>query len=1387
MDLNALRNGLLQNIRNLGQGFMQTAGNVGNAVGNEIHQLPQQVSNVASTAERNVGNYFNPNNVGSVDNPTPNFWTTPVAQGLAKVQQFNANAPRFNFSQDWTQNIQNPVKKFAAQMVLGIPENLLNTPSDILRSGNQLGTDFRTGQLSQPGTAIRDVAAAALPIANIATLGGGTVAKGIAENVAKDAGYQALWNATKEGAITGAKYGGGFGALQGLSSSNDIPTQFVHAAQQGFMGAGMGLLLGGITGGASNRIKAIQDALNRTPQVEDQLRNAKGQWVAGDMPIKPKGMSQSSWNFQQAFNKQYNRNPYEPVTHQDLYNAVNYETQKRGIGLSIRDVSKDQNPLGATDLGNQMDHTVPMEKTPPSQLSENGVGVGKVGSTPKLKLKGFQSDNMPQETQQTLLGKTQQDLSLAQDTRQALTGQAMKERGFVTSVKEAKNTPQAVKDLISGSYVVKSNEQLKKDALTLIKSDPQTAEQLALNPKNDTHVQIGNELINHYGSQGQFDKAQQVAEGMAKSGTEFGRAVQAFSQYDKTTPQGALRYAQQKINEYNKLNPTKKLQITDAQVKDIFDKAHAIQAMPEGRDRNIAANELLNTVSQLIPSSFADKAITVWKAGLLTSLRTHERNLLSNTVHGVAETAKDLPATLIDKALSLKTGQRTLTPTLNGVVGGAKTGLQAAKDIVTKGYDPNEAISKYDVKQINWGNSPLGKGLKLYTDSVFRTLGGEDKPFYNAAFARSLYDQAGAAAINAGKSGDKAFIENLVKNPTPEMLGTATKDANVATFHDTNKLTEIGKAVQNAKIGPVPVGQILAPFVGVPSSVAKQLVAYSPIGLLNGIKNAGRVVISSEQIPGLQRQAAQEIGRGVIGSGLIGLGTYLASKGLMTGQPKDPQEAAQWKLQGKQPNSVLIGGQWRSINSVGPEALLVLAGAKAQEQLTGPKANPYTYGANLGKDFLGQTFLQGVQGPLNAVSDPTRYGQSYVGGQAASVVPNIVKDASKALDPNSRQSNSILDYVTNSIPLVRNQNLPQRDALGNPIAQSPTGAGAFVDLFNSTTPISNPVVNELGRLNDTGNNATPSKLTKDQTINGVKMTLNPQQIDTLTASQGPEVTKAIQTLIQDPTYQSLPDQEKQNAIQSTVAQVRKQVRGGIDLSGQSSAVNANPTTTQSKLLLVNPDTGNIEYIDMSKYAKTPVTATAKAKLDNQRFTDAEKILKSSLPDNQKLQAYKQMNVDPTDVAYYDNASQSNDIKSTFVQEQLSNFQGDHQALLSQLVQWRKDVAGKQLLTSSVISDLVDNGTISKQEGSLLNNLQYKKGLDGTYQLKQTGRVSGGVKVSMLPVNSGAIKLNYKPNPRIRLAAPARISVPNVSFATPFTPQVGVPQVPNFKAKIKFNL
>jgi hypothetical protein len=789
----------------------------------------------------------------------------------------------------------------------------------------------------------------------------------------------------------------------------------------------------------------------------------------------------------------------------------------------------------------------------------------------KLKVKELPKTEIPMQpnlqTNQPVFGeqlgqpqsKIQKEMPVVnQSTLPDIIPPGTKQRGFTTSVQEAPKINSKTKINVSGTYTPKSNKQLMGEAEALLH------EGATIDFKNTQHLdqKVAATIKQAISQQNENPQAAaNLYNNLSENLTEMGRGIQAASLLNKMSPEAIALSAAGKIKKYN-LTATRKIpELTGEQVKLIGDKVEAITGLKVGsREHGIAVNELTKTINNFIPSSLADKAITVWKAGLLTSFRTHERNIVGNSIMYGSEVAKDIPATAADWVMSKVTGKRTLTPTLQGADIGARKGLQSAADIIKFGYDPQEAISKYDVHTITWGNNPVERFLKTATEAVYRPLGAEDKVFWHSAYARSMYDQAGAEAINAGKQGNKAFIENLVKNPTVEMATTALNDANYATFHDKSALSGIaGRIKQAAKSIPGLGGEagkivteVLAPFTGVPSSIVGKTMAYSPIGLVKGAVNMGRVLVGS--VPQLQRQAAQEVGRGVVGTGLFGIGAYLMSKGLMTGQPKDATEANLWAAQGKQANSVLIDGKWRSIGSIGPQNLVILAGAKYNEEMNKPDGSLAAYGMGLGKDQLAQTFLQGVQQPIAAINDPARYGKSYLGNQFSSIVPNFVKDISKAFDPYQRENNTVKDYFTNSIPGLRNYNISKRDVLGNIMPQEPTGIGAFFDLFNSKTPIDNKIINEISRLYKTDNNALPSKLTTSQTILKQKAKLTYEQLNNLEAGVGEALKPKLEFLISDPNYQKLSDEEKTKAIDKLVQDTRliyKNTHANDILSGKS--------------------------------------------------------------------------------------------------------------------------------------------------------------------------------------------------------------------------------------------
>lgn len=955
--------------------------------------------------------------------------------------------------------------------------------------------------------------------------------------------------------------------------------------------------------------------------------------------------------------------------------------------------------------------------------SQNGRIAVETPQTPKMKVEVDQSQlpaQKPQKSQsQSQLQDQQAPVAQTSMTPSASIVAPGKMRGFSSSVKQAETVTTGAKANVNGTYTPKPNEQLMGEAQALLQEGA-TIDFKNTQDLDKKVVATIQEAINQ-DKAGNPQAAANLYNNLAENLTEFGRAVQASSMLNKMSPEAISLSAAGKINKYNKLHPNKQIpKLTGEQTKMISDKVVEIDLL-KGREKEIAINELKKTIDEFIPSSIADKFIAVWKAGLLTSLRTHERNFIGNFIHSLAEISKDVPATVSDMAMSFRTGKRTLTTTLKGLGEfGSKTTAQQMKDIITKGYDPSEQITKFDHKAITWGKNPVERLLKVYTNAVFRTLGASDKPFYNAAMARSLYDQAGAEAINAGRRGDGAFIESLVKNPTEQMLKNAISDANTATFKNRNTATNVVTAVKNS-MGTNEYTKLLSeitmPFTGVPSSILGQTIAYSPVGLMKGIYKTGRVLAG--QVPELQRQAAQELGRGVIGTGIFALGSYLMGKGIISGQPKDAAEARQWDLENKPRNSIMINGKWRSLNSLGPEAVVFLAGAKLKEEMDSPDGSKANYLVGLGKDFIDQSFMTGLQAPVNAITDPSRYGKSYAGQLVSSPIPNIFKDVAKSSDLYQRETNTVLDYAKAGVPGLRQTLITKRDTLGNIMPQEPTGVAAFVDLFNSKTPISNTVVNELSRLNAVGNNSTPSKLTPSQTILKQKVKLTFEQLDKLEAGVGEVLRPRLEQLIASPAYQQLDDESKAKAIDNTVQDVRKKyknINAGAIQSGATSSTavptaSAPSSTTPSGDYSYVDQEGNYKTMDISKVATMPSTSKVdKLKKKQETYSMVSTVMKSDLPDDKKQQAISELGVSKADADYYMIASEDNEIKIANAYDTLEK-SGSFDDFMKYLVNGRRPVNGKLVVTDGVITDLVNEGVIPYAVGKELKEIDLYE--DGT--------------------------------------------------------------------------
>lgn len=789
------------------------------------------------------------------------------------------------------------------------------------------------------------------------------------------------------------------------------------------------------------------------------------------------------------------------------------------------------------------------------------------------------------------------------------------ERGFIKTIKGSPTTSPQLKAAVEGTYPAPRNTaDLQAQAQNFIKQDIAAARNHALTGTDDSAVATAIELIKKYQNEGDYQSATELANQTAKNLTEHGRAVQAATVYNNISPEGIVRHTSSLIKKAGGegLPP-------DA-AKSLVEQAKAVQAMPEGRDKLIAQGKLQQAIAAQIPSSNTDKAIAIWKSGLLTGPKTISKIAISNPLMTTMENIKDIPAAAVDKIASLFTGERTtVAPNLENLgygAQGAGQGLQDAGTYLKTGVKlPNS--SGFGTGELQGHANFKNPVLQAYTQVPGRIHGSITMPFYEGRFNQSLAQQAEAQALTQGLKGAEktSFVKEFVAHPSPDALDAAAKDAQYATLQ---QKTAIGQAASGFQQKLGPLGQVIAPFTRIPGAVATDLIDYSPAGAAKTvIQNIGKGKFN-------QRDLAQGLGRAATGTAVAAIGAALMNAGRMTGAfPTDPKEQALWQREGKQPNSILVGNKWQSIGSLGPAAQALLAGGQyaAGTQQKGLVGGVQQGAAGALRAITDQPYLTGVSGALNAINTPTQ-AQSFYDQTAGSIVPTGLAQVAKATDPLQRQTSvggpngpiqSVKNAITNRIPGLREKNLPVQDIFGN---NQPREGGVLTNLLNPLNPTqakgTDAVTQEIQRLfNVPDVNGKPTggvsqvPKTLSVKVNGQTVKVSPQDRSTFIAQSGPQIYSAVNQLIQTPQYQALDDAGKAKAIDNIVSAYRG--------AQKVSQLGANPKTlTTGEKAVLNG--GSYNGLKTPKVAKAPkAKATKGTSTRSTRSTRSAKVAKVPLP------------------------------------------------------------------------------------------------------------------------------------------------------------------------------
>lgn len=464
----------------------------------------------------------------------------------------------------------------------------------------------------------------------------------------------------------------------------------------------------------------------------------------------------------------------------------------------------------------------------------------------------------------------------------------------------------------------------------------------------------------------------------------------------------------------------------------------------------------------------------VRKAGLLTGINTHLRNVSGTGLYQISEEAARVPAAVADLAVSAITKRRTISgPSLTAMGRSAHEaatkGWREAKEIVRKGATAEDLARLQLGAEIKSGS----KILDGYVNGVFRLLNAEDKIFRTYAMRRALEDRARSqvlteirqGAIPRGKYGQR--LKEIIDDPSEEIMAGAISDAEIAVFTNDNLLSK-GLGAFRKEMDKTRGGRwvnfaidTVAPFTKTPTNIIARMLEYSPISPQLGVDTyrVARGIIKGAMTEAEQRAFAQTFGRAAIGSGVIALGWKLYDAGLATGIYEDqPSKTSRDIAAGRPPGAIKIGDTWYQVTGFAPLGNLIAIGASLAREYEQEKGGKV--GAIVGKTIAEQPLLEGAANVVDVLTGE-KSPEEEAGRLVGSFVPTIVSDVGELIDPKQRQAEGFTAQIEKRIPGVR-QMLPEKtDALGRPAQDRMT---QFIDPTLTTKADEAPILKELVRL-----------------------------------------------------------------------------------------------------------------------------------------------------------------------------------------------------------------------------------------------------------------------------------------------------------------------------------
>lgn len=623
--------------------------------------------------------------------------------------------------------------------------------------------------------------------------------------------------------------------------------------------------------------------------------------------------------------------------------------------------------------------------------------------------------------------------------------------------------------------------------------------------------------------------------------------------------------------------------------------------LPDSKERYDLEQQAIGIMAKHLPAkSWFERFDNIRYLAMLGNPTTHARNLIGNVLmKGLSDTKDEVAAAM--QLVTTKKADRTK----------ALYVPQDMKTAASKWIDENHYTdvlkdggkfnldSGLERARSTYGNSKAGRFVQKISGFNSDLLDKEDEIFVKMGATHSLANILTARGYDASifTKTDEASQQVL-----REALDLAKQDAKDVTFHADTALTKamdrISKAGdKNGTLGDkiaYCIGNGILPFSKTPANILKTAAEYNPVGatveaMYRGATHKGSAAVTDA------------LAKGVVGSGIMGVGYWLAHEGFLTGtldeDTKDYDE-----MLGKQEYSVNIPGVGSySIDWAAPAIVPLMMGANLEQSgydLDTLMANPDNFAKMFGQasdifvNALDPVTDMSMMQSLNNTLDNIRYNDESIGGSIGGLamdagtsylkqyMPTIASKAARTIDDTRRSSygggssaternaNYLLRSTMNKVPVLSKNNEPYIDQWGREEANldgtDDTAGGMFLrGAYNmlspgyvsaeNITPVDEYLQELYGSTNDS--HVLPEKASSQIKVDGEGYYMTPEEKTEYAKTSGQTAYDLVDELRQNSMFLQLPE-DQQSALVQDAYTVAKTAGGVAAVGDGVSGVNA---------------------------------------------------------------------------------------------------------------------------------------------------------------------------------------------------------------------------------------